>query len=76
MDSKNEFVEFQNLKKDQFIQKIEPIEVDSIKKEKFEEEEECFSVAGIVEYFEVDKNLVKKEVFDNDEIKNCSSSNV
>ena len=73
MDSKNELVDFQNLKKDQFIQKEEPIEVDFIKKEKIEEEE-YFSVP--VESFEVDKDSVKKEEFENDEIKNSSSSNV
>ena len=72
MDSKNELVEFETPKKDQLIPKIEPIEVDFIKKEKIEEEE-YFSVP--VESFEVDKDSVKKEEFDIDEI-DSSSSNV
>ena len=75
MASKNELAEYQNFKKDQLIPKIEPIEVDFIKKEEIEEEE-CFSIPGIVESFEVDKNSVKIELFDNDEVKNCSTSNV
>ena len=73
MASKNELVEYQNFKKDLLTPKIEPIEVDFIKKEKIEEEE-YFSVP--VESFEVDKDSVKKEEFENDEIKNFSSSNV
>ena len=75
MDSKNELVGLKNLKKDQFTPKIGPIEVDFIKNEKIDEEE-CFSFTGIVESFEVDKNSVKKELFDNDEIKNFSLPNV
>ena len=72
MASKNELVEYQNLKKDKLIPKIEPIEVDFIKKEIIEEEE-CFLVP--VESFEVDKDSVKREEFDIEEI-NSSSSNV
>ena len=67
MDSKNDFFSVES----QIIPKTEPIDVDFIKKEKIEEEEECFVVAGIVE-----KGLVKEELFINEENETCSSLNV
>ena len=52
-----------------------PIDVDFIKKEEIEEEE-SFSVAGIVESIKSDKILVKEELYENEEVENCSSTNV
>ena len=67
MDSENE----PYINEDQLIPKLEPIDVDFIKNEKNEEEEECFVVTGIVE-----KNLVKEELLINEENETCSSLNV
>ena len=76
MDYRNELLEnYSFSKEDQLIPKIEPIDVNLIKKEKIEEEE-FFVVPGIVESSKVDINSVKKEVFGKDKIDNCSSSNV
>ena len=55
-------------KEDQLIPKVEPIDVDCIKKEKTGEEE-CFVIPGIVESL----NSVKEE---KEEIENYSSTNV
>ena len=52
-----------------------PIDVDFIKKEEIEEEE-SFSVAGIVESIKSDKISVKEELYENEEVENCSSTNV
>ena len=74
MDS-NELLD--NCSQDQLIPKIEPINVDLIKKEKIEEEEEgCFAIPGIIDSLNFDKDLVKKEVIENNEIDSSSSSNV
>ena len=77
MDSKNELLDTTPLpKEDQLIPKVEPIDVDFIKKEKNDDEEECFVVPGIVESLKNDEDSVKVEVIENEEIENCSSSNV
>ena len=65
MDSKNELLD-----DDPF-----PIDVDLIKKEEIEEEE-CFVVAGTVESIKSEKISVKEELCENEEIENCSSTNV
>ena len=71
---------------DELIPKTEPIDVDSIKKEKIEEK--LFVAPGILESLEVEKDSVKEEIFVNEEVgpytatsgeeddKPCSSSNV
>ena len=51
-----------------------PIDVDFIKKEEIEEE--YFVVPGIVDSLEINKDSVKEEVFENEQIENSSSSNV
>ena len=65
MDSKNELLD-----DDPF-----PIDVDFIKKEEIEEEE-SFSVAGIVESIKSDKISVKEELCENEEVESFSSTNV
>ena len=52
-----------------------PIDVDFIKKEKIEEEE-CYVYAGIVESINAEKISVKEELCENEEVENCSPTNV
>ena len=59
--------------KDQLIPKVEPIDVDFIKKEEFENIDECFVVPG--KAFK-DKVSVKNKFYENMEIEKCSSTNV
>ena len=73
MDSRNDYL---FPKENLLISKVEPIDIDFIKKEKIEEGEECFVVQGIVEPLEIDKVSVKKELCENEEIENYSSANV
>ena len=75
MDFRNELADYQDPNDDEFIKKIEPIEVDFIKEEKIEEEESCVD-PGIIALHEVGKDSVKKEAMENHETNNCSSSNV
>ena len=72
MDSKNDSF----LKEDQLIPKVEPIDPELIKNEKNDEEEECFAVPGIIESLKSDKDSVKKEILENEEIGDCSPSKV
>ena len=65
MDFKNELLD----------DNLFPIDVDFIKKEEIEEEE-SFSVAGIVESIKSDKISVKEELYENEEVENYSSTNV
>ena len=67
MNSKNE---------DQLIPKVEPINVNFIKKEKNEIEEELFVFPGLVKSLEINKVSVKKELYENEEIENYSSTKV
>ena len=69
MGSKNELLD--DLQ-DELIPKIEPIDVDSIKKEIGG----IFVAPGILESVEVDKDSIKEEIFANEENEPCSSSNV
>ena len=73
MDSRNDYL---FPKENLFIPKVEPIDIDLIKKEKNDEEEECFVVPGIVESLKVEKDLIKEEIFEKNRIDDCSSSNV
>ena len=66
MDFKNELFHKEN----QFTPKIEPIDVDFIKKERIDEEG-CFAIPGIVHTLKVSK----EESFEN-KVKNCSTPNV
>ena len=76
MDSKNNLLDnCSSPKEEQLIPKVEPIDVDYIKKEK-NEDEGLFVVPGIIEAIKVDKDSIKEEVFENEEIENHSSSNV
>ena len=77
MDSKNKLLDDYSFpKEDKLDLKLEPIDVDLIKKEKNDEEEECFVVPGIVESLKVEKDLIKEEIFEKNKIDDCSSSNV
>ena len=69
MGSKNELLD--DLQ-DELIPKIEPIDVDFIKTEEFEEE--FFVAPGIFETLEVDKGSVKEELFVNEGIEPCPES--
>ena len=70
MDSKNGLFP----KKDQIIPKIEPIDEYFIKEEEIEDE--CYVEPGVSVSLTVDKVSVKEKLFENEEIDNCSSSNV
>ena len=61
-------------KEEQLIPKIEPTDVDFIKEEE-EIEEECFIEPGVIVSLNVNK-VSLKELYENKEINNCSSSNV
>ena len=75
MNSKNKLSDNYSFpEEDQLIPKTEPIDIDLIKKE--EEEDELFVVPGLVEPKKVDKVSVKKELCENEEIENYSSTNV
>ena len=78
MNSKNELLDNYSFPEEyQLIPKTEPIDTYLIKKEGEEEEEgEFFVVPGLVEPLKVDKVSVKKELCENEEIENCSSTNV
>ena len=69
MGSKNELLD--DLQ-DELIPKIEPIDVDSIKKEKIDEE--LFVAPGILEPLEVYKYSVKEETIVNEGIEPCLGS--
>ena len=71
MCSKNELLD--DLQ-DQLIPKSEPIEIDFIKTEEFQEE--CFAVPGLVGSFEVDEDSVKEEILQNEENGTFSTPNV
>ena len=76
MNSENESLDKNfSSKEDQLILKTEPIDVDFIKKEEIEEEK-CFVVSGIVETLKDEKKSIKEEISEDDEVENCSSSNV
>ena len=75
MSSEKEFIEnYLSHEKEKLIVKTEPTDIDFIKKEEIEEE--YFVVPGIVDSLEINKASVKKEVFQNEQIDNSSSSNV
>ena len=59
---------------DQLIPKREPIDIDFIKTEEFEEE--CFVVPEKDEPYKVKKDSVKEEILPNEENDEGSSSNV
>ena len=61
-------------KEDRLIPKMEPIDLDFIKEEEIESE--CYVEPGVTVSLKVDKIPVKKEFCKNEEIDNCSSSNV
>ena len=60
---------------DHIFPKMEPIDVDFIKKEEIGEEK-CFVVSGIVETLNDEKTLVKQEICEDEETGNSSSLNV
>ena len=75
MSSEKEFIEnYLSHEKEKLIVKTEPTDIDFIKKEEIEEE--YFVVPGIVDSLEINKDSVKEEVFENEQIENSSSSNV
>ena len=73
MDSKSVFFNNNTFpKKHQFIPKIEPIDVNFIKKEEIDEE--CYVEPGVNVSIKVDKVLVKEELCENEETGKYSSS--
>ena len=76
MDCKNDSLDnYSYLKEDQLILKTEPVNEEFIKKEEIEVGE-YFVVPGLVGSLKVEKDLIKEESFENEEIASCSSSNV
>ena len=71
MNSQNKLQENDDLlmRETPLIPKIEPIDIDFIKKENTEEEQ-CFVVSGIVESMNVDEVEIKKEFDDTKSIEN------
>ena len=72
MDPKNGLENsFQLIKEGKDFPKIEPIDVDFIKKEEIGED--SFKVQGIVEYLKVDKESIKGEIVEVEGSEKCSS---
>ena len=71
MNSQNKLQENDDLlmRETPLIPKIEPIDIDFIKKENTEEEQ-CFVVSGIVDSMNVDEVEIKKEFDDTKSIEN------
>ena len=75
MDSNNEMLDnYPFPKEDKKIAKIEPIDVDFIKKEEIEED--CHVEPGVMVSFKVNKISVNEQLCKNEETENCSSSKV
>ena len=74
MDCNNKLFDNYPFPKDKKIAKIEPIDVDFIKKEEIEED--CHVEPGVMVSFKIDKVSVNEQLCKNKENKNCSSSKV
>ena len=75
MNSKNEsFDNYSIHNEDQLIPKMEPIDIDFIKKEEIDEE--CYVEPGVTVSLKVNKVSVKNELCKNEESESCSSSTV
>ena len=75
MNSKNKSLDNYSIRnEDQLIPKMEPIDLDFIKKEEIDEE--CYVEQGVSVSLKVNKISVKNELFKNKENVSCSSSTV
>ena len=75
MDCNNKFLDSYSFPKEsRMISKIEPIDVDFIKKEEIEED--CHVEPGVMVSFKVNKISVNEQLCKNEETENCSSSKV
>ena len=73
MDSKKELADSLQLPEEgQLIPKVEPIDVDFIKREDIEDN--IFGDQGYIESSKVNKHSIKEEILESNGSENCSSS--